>query len=482
LRDEWDESDEEVGGDVAYALACGSRLIEEEGNADSYYTQAVAAYDRDGEAVRAGETLFEQLAFACGHTASWEWEERYAELRQRVNARQLAGSYLHYLNVLKADAAGEWDTVSTFVAEQEWTGLRHPYGSMALLLGMKAAIAAQDETALRRLTGRMQNGRLAAEADIDLQFEWACLQGEMASAKGDWRAVRQFLAHARAAHRMGLPPKKADRMDKLSQAAAIGETGEAAEAAVPPEPGAWHVKLFGALTFIRDGEEISDIQWKRKKTKELLLFLLLQPDYSASRETVAEALFPESEPDKMTNQLYVCAHQLKQVIKAYLDADAGITLKDGTVRLKNGMIDVVDVERYFAMMRVGNRLWLTDRELAAGMYEKAVPLYGAIAPEVQYADWLDRFREQALEKQVEALRKLSAYAAERSQHGRAEAHLRDWIRLQPLREEAYQELLRVLMVQDKKSEAGNLFKHWEHLCRAEIGTDPVAETRNILRR
>ncbi|MBO9606718.1 MAG: hypothetical protein J7639_12245 [Paenibacillaceae bacterium] len=480
LRSEWDERDEEVGGDVAYALACGLHLLEAEAAYRLYYERAIAAYDRDGETVRSSAAMFELLAETYGRTEPLEWEERLAAFRLRVNARQIEEAYWHYLLALQsgrgagpsADRTVDWD----------WgRSLRQPYRMLARLLEMRAALAASEEARLEQLAARAIGEGVALAADIGVQFEWALLQCEMASATKRWNDARMFLSRARAVWRTGLRQDREARLDALRH---IVDRGETTASALPGQADgmAWQARLFGKMAFARNEQEIVDIRWKRKKTKELLLYLLLQPDYAASRERISEALFPESEPDKMSNQLYVCAHQLKQIMKDYMGAEAGLALKDGTVRLKEGLIELVDVERYMAMVRVGDQLWLTDRELAAGMYEKARLLYAPIAPEVEYADWLDRFREQAADRQADILRKLGGYAAERRLYDRAETYLLERIRLQPLREEAYQELLAALMAQGKKAEAGSLFKQWEQLCESEIGAGPAAETRALLRR
>ncbi len=67
--------------------------------------------------------------------------------------------------------------------------------------------------------------------------------------------------------------------------------------------------------------------WKRSKTREMFVYLLLQPDGGARRERLAEDLFPEGESERVDNRFYVTAHQLKRILRAL--ADEGVIEKRG---------------------------------------------------------------------------------------------------------------------------------------------------------
>ncbi|MDG0809344.1 hypothetical protein [Cohnella rhizosphaerae] len=200
-------------------------------------------------------------------------------------------------------------------------------------------------------------------------------------------------------------PASSAQMPVLSIASDLAQAP--ARSAAPPgrlQPSSrssgWHVRLFGGLLFTReDGATVGDIRWKRSKTKELLLYLLLQPERAAVRERLVEDLFPDAAADKSDNRFYVASHQLKQIIAERLGEPNGIAVREGLVRLKEGLVAETDAERYDMLMRVAAQLWPADREQALALYGQAVPLYGALAPELQYVDWLDRLRETQLERQ-----------------------------------------------------------------------------------
>jgi len=97
---------------------------------------------------------------------------------------------------------------------------------------------------------------------------------------------------------------------------------------VAPSPGA---SLFlpssddlGRIT-IRIGERVIPGTDIRKKVLSLLTFLLTRPQFSASREQVIEALWPDMEPEAGANSLNQTSYFLRQVFepKAGDDSSAG---------------------------------------------------------------------------------------------------------------------------------------------------------------
>src|SRR5690606_26493424 len=97
---------------------------------------------------------------------------------------------------------------------------------------------------------------------------------------------------------------------------------------------------------------------------------------------------------------YVSIHELKRTTLAHWGVENFVSVKDGVIRLREGVIDYVDIEQYLALVRVGEQLWKEDRELAAEMFEKACHLYGELAPDLLYIDWLDSYRSMLLQKQT----------------------------------------------------------------------------------
>jgi DNA-binding SARP family transcriptional activator len=243
----------------------------------------------------------------------------------------------------------------------------------------------------------------------------------------------------------------------------------------------WQVRLFSVLTFSRGGSQSQTIHCRRKKAKELLVYLFLQPSYSCPKERLLDVFWGEELPEKAANSLYVTVHELKRALSSQLGLDHGVHMKDGLVRLNEDGIEFVDVERYLALIRVADQLWLQDRELATDMYLEASFLYDELLPELPPHVWLEEYRGYLQERQVMLLRRLGRGAEDRQEWETAESHYREWIRLRPYQEEGHQHLIRLFATSGRKQEAYRWYAKWAELCREELGCSPSEETFQYVR-
>lgn len=228
------------------------------------------------------------------------------------------------------------------------------------------------------------------------------------------------------------------------------------------------------------GVELPALRWKRKKARELLLYLLLQPSYGAPKEQIIEALFEHSTSAQAANQYYVAVNYVKQLLSEQLGVKDAVVTNNGYVYLRGEWIEFVDAEQYQALIRVADQLWTKDRELAVELYDKAVALYGELAPEMSYVEWLEGWRRLLTEKQTRSLYRLGEEARLTGEYDKAETYALEWIKLCPHQEEAYQSLMKTLIAAGRKSEARHWYRKLEEMCREELGTKPLAESRSLL--
>lgn len=243
----------------------------------------------------------------------------------------------------------------------------------------------------------------------------------------------------------------------------------------------WRVHCFGSLRFAGGGQEVQSFQWKRRKAQELFAYLLLQPGYGSTKEQLLEVLWPNEDIEKSSNVLYVVVHQLKRTLRDALQAERAVTIKDGSVRLREGFIEFVDVEKYLALLRVADQLWTKDRSLSLEMYREALAIYDDLLPGFPYADWLERLREYVLEQQISASRKLGQAAEEAGDWELAQSYYADWVRRRPYQEEAYHRLIGMLAAAGRHREARRWYDRWAEICQSEFGLAPSLEIRCLLK-
>lgn len=244
--------------------------------------------------------------------------------------------------------------------------------------------------------------------------------------------------------------------------------------------GRWRIECFNQVRLIQPGREIQSIPWKRKKAEELFLYLLLQPNYRASKEAAADILFYCDDAGQISNQLYVIVHHIKQTLSQCLSIPKGIAIKNGMIQLSEEMIDYVDAEKFSALVRVGHQLWASYPDLSVTLYDEAQQLYGELAPQLQYLDWLEQYRKDFLQKQTGILKRLGSYYAAVGSLERAEQYYAEWTRLAPFEEEAHQELLKLYVKANRRDAAMQWYRRMERLFRQELDASPTSETTSII--
>jgi two-component SAPR family response regulator len=253
---------------------------------------------------------------------------------------------------------------------------------------------------------------------------------------------------------------------------------EAAKPSPPPNSEAqrWNIRLFGGLTFSQGTKRNLELNWKRKKARELFIFLLFQPNYSAPKDQLIDLFWQDEQPEKAANSLYVGIHELRRTLAKQLGVENGVFLKDGSLRLNEELVEFVDVERYLALIRVADQLWTQDAVIAREMYREACFIYDDLLPEITNSEWLDTQRDYLLEKQSVTLRRLGMDAETREEPEEAEGYYMDWIRRRPYQEESYLHLIRLYALRGRRQEAKRWYEKWAKLCRDELGTSPSEET------
>jgi DNA-binding SARP family transcriptional activator len=239
------------------------------------------------------------------------------------------------------------------------------------------------------------------------------------------------------------------------------------------------VQLMSGIRFyLSDGTSVSP-KWKRRKSRELLVYLLLQPEYRVLRDQVVEQVFGEGDATKLANHLYVSLHELRNAL-ASIGFEEAIEVRGGLIGFKDTVIEAVDVEQFTTLSRVGDQLWGKDKEASVMLYMDAVRLYGTLGSDMPYLDWLERWRSHMLERQTQMLRRLGDYYASLEEDSHTEQWLSAWIDLRPDQEEAYQAMIRYWKERGRHAEAVSWYRRLERVCREELGTVPLEETRKLV--
>ncbi|CAM4164545.1 bacterial transcriptional activator domain-containing protein [Paenibacillus alkaliterrae] len=484
LREEYDRKPaEERSGELPFALAAGSRLIGGGSRVKRWYMEAVDLYEQQLRLKAAALALAELLQ--CGPELEPSvWEGLAWRLQRWTADSEVSAAVLTWILALRDAQLGQWERVYSRLRpymHDYWKEQSMVHPAYVRLLYLRAAILSGSWEAAAALDGlrelrqqypvdlRLQHAALLALSDGCRRFG---LSGEADEAMSEAGFIGRYLM---------LPADAAVSAESLAPAHAIDEKPADEQTDQPKPEGGWRVSFFGGLSFGRGADAVRHIRWKRKKAQELCMFLLLQPNYTCPREQLTELLQLGESPEKANKSLYVIIHQLKQTLYDELSIRDGISTREGLVGLREEAFEHVDVERYLTLVRVADQLWLKDWDLAYELYQEAFALYDDLLPEFPYFTWLDNRREYVLDKQISVIRKLCQLAAKQRDSVLEEIYCQEWIRLRPYQEEAYQQLMRLLIRSNRMSEMGFVYDRFAARCRDELGTEPSEEIRALFR-
>ncbi|MFD0714994.1 BTAD domain-containing putative transcriptional regulator [Paenibacillus sp. GCM10027626] len=476
LIQEWERNPEGCSGFVPWALARAALHGERSltvGNAaadsDLLYLSAVERFGKEARPLWAAFVMLDRLLHdpQIGSDPSSEWRLRLDWLDRHLQKDELGLVLRKLLTTAQADS------------------------------GMIAYLPARYAYLVRvvLMKERLERPEQPEASDIQIQFYAAAAAAERLAQEGEQHAAQAQLAFMQRLQKQLDTAATRQRLLEVTAALSVSSSSPSSEhnlsgdlfaprssaiaesKAMPDRK--WRIKLMGDMRFSSTDGLTMEPVWKRRRAGELLVFLLLQPGYKANRELLLERVFIGGAADKRSNQLYVTLHDLRHTLKE-MGLSEAVYAKRGVIGLDEQVIDQIDVESYVALSRVGDQLWMDDREAACRLYDEAMPLYGSLASELPQAEWLSRLREQLLDRQTNLLKRLAFYYSELQDDVRAEQRLNEWIALRPDQEEAYEMMIRHCLAKGHRAEAINWYRRLERICKDELGIEPLEATRSLI--
>lgn len=203
-------------------------------------------------------------------------------------------------------------------------------------------------------------------------------------------------------------------------------------------PSSLALHLLGPFRIMVDGALVEERHFARRKPKQLLKLLALQPHYQLHREQAMELLWPDSDPDAATNNLHKAIHMARHALEPDLEsaADSHFILTQGQqVRLSAPgelWIDVAEFERLGTAAR-------KTTDVAA--YEAALALYeGDLLKEDLYEDWAVNRREQLQTQYQDLLFKVAQILEAGGEYQQSIERYRQLLVCDPSNEEVHRRL------------------------------------------
>jgi LuxR family maltose regulon positive regulatory protein len=228
------------------------------------------------------------------------------------------------------------------------------------------------------------------------------------------------------------------------------------------------VEDLGRLT-IRIGSEIVPGSSIRRKVLALLCYLLTRPQFSATREEVMEAMWPDMDPAAAVNSLNQSVYFLRRVFEPEYSEEttAGYIHQDSDVL----WLDTDLIESRSSRCALLLAEW--DRSHAASTARSLSQEYmGRFALDFSYEDWSVDFREWL---HVAYLRTIEAQIKFDVDGGDFDAGVsltRRALEIDPRHEELELSFLRLLRSAGSHSAAAEQYTRYANVLRGDLGVEP----------
>ncbi len=225
--------------------------------------------------------------------------------------------------------------------------------------------------------------------------------------------------------------------------------------------------------------------FSRRKALTLLEMLMLRAGNPAARESLVEALWPGVSPDAGANRFHVVLHALRAVIEPLRDQRRWIYIRNqGDLYYFNMEAPHrIDLYAFRHLAAASHQLERQGRALeAVECMEEAAALYrGDLLADEPYAAWCGAERDHVRASYFELVHHMAELCFSLAIPERAVPHLRRALLADPLREGLHQKLIEALARLGRRGEALAQYRTCAELLQRELETDPLPETRELLR-
>jgi DNA-binding SARP family transcriptional activator/Tol biopolymer transport system component len=241
-----------------------------------------------------------------------------------------------------------------------------------------------------------------------------------------------------------------------------------------PAPSSLEIHLLGPFRIFIDGAALDERRWTRRKPKQLVKLLALQPHHQLHREQAMEMLWPELDGQAAANNLHKTIHVARHALEMNLTAGASsrfIFTQDNQIVLGAPQKLWIDVEAFEDQAAAALKSHNTE------FFEAALRIYkDDLLTEDPYEDWATARREQLRATFHNLLARLAEIYKTENQYARGIECLKRLVTRDLADEEAHRQLMRLYALTNSRHLALLQYRLCCDALRRELGAAPEIET------
>ncbi len=237
---------------------------------------------------------------------------------------------------------------------------------------------------------------------------------------------------------------------------------------------------FGPIRVYRNEAIIPEEEWKSKKGKILLNYLLLNQDRPVSEDKLCDLFWPHGDPERSRKNLHHIIYLLRRTLEPNLKegGDSQYILSQHNAYQFNKSSNYWwDVHEFRENLQKAQQLWSSgEAEKAIEKIRRLEDLYtGDLLEDNLEETWCDFEREKLKEAFLELLLTAAAFYEEKQEHVMALEFANKALTLDPLREKTAHLLIKLLYKSGKRTEAIRKYQTWCSQLEEEMNLKPSDE-------
>jgi len=233
------------------------------------------------------------------------------------------------------------------------------------------------------------------------------------------------------------------------------------------------IQCFGHFLCYRHDNEF--VNWRTAKAEELLGLLLHYRGKPVSKEKIMDALWPDMDPKKASQNLHSNLHYVRDMMK-------NIGFEDIIERSRENYrlnVEYIDCDMLHFMALVEEIAGL-DQPLDINVLEKADKLYRGAYFEDKTYEWAESFRLWLQNQFISIKQKQGKLYKKSDENDKAIIVYKAIIYLNPIEEDAYLALAEIFLENGDRASALQCYKNCEKILKEELEVEPSVRFKDLM--
>jgi adenylate cyclase len=237
------------------------------------------------------------------------------------------------------------------------------------------------------------------------------------------------------------------------------------------------IRLLGPVQIALSGEPV--IHFESEKARALLAYLAAEPDRPHRREALAEMFWPDRPEGAARANLRHTLACLRRLIGDHIASPPFLLPTRHTLQFDEASDAWVDVAAFSALLPGRQTETVQQLEDAVRLFRGPFLEDVSLADSAAFEEWQVLRREHFLRLMLDALWRLAESYERRGEYERALAHARRELELEPWDEVAQQQVMRLLALSGRRTEALAQYETFRRVVADERNIDPTTETTRL---